>query len=167
MKHVLAIVLVTMAAAATAWSQQTPGFAAYAARVEKAKVKAIDFKRNRDALSFRTRLSRGLREGVNFAGHYVLVGWGCGTGCISGAIIDGRSGNVFWPEQFNALAVGYSDGGYADKPVEYKKNSRLLIIRGIPGQAKDDAPEKPAGDYCYEWRNNRLRQVAFVAKPMQ
>jgi hypothetical protein len=163
----IATVVFLLTASTVVFPQSTPRFASYPAKVEKARVKKIDFGRNRDALSFRTRLSRGLREGVNFAGHYVLVGWGCGTGCISGAIIDGRTGNVFWPEQFNALAVGYSDGEYADKPVEYRKNSRLLIIRGIPGQASDDAPQKPAGDYYYEWRNHRLRQVAYVAKSMQ
>ena len=166
MKWIAAIFLV-LTAPTVVFAQSTPKFASFPARIERIKAKAIDFKRNREALSFRTRLSRGLREGVNFAGHYVFVGWGCGTGCVSGAIVDGRTGEVFWPEQFNALAVGYSDGNYADKPVEYRKNSRLLVIRGIPGQASDAAPEKPAGDYYYEWRNNRLRQVAYVAKPMQ
>ena len=149
------------------FAQTTPKFAAFPATVEKARAKAIDFKKNPDARSFRTRLSEALHRGVNFAGHYVVAGWGCGTGCISGAIIDARTGNVFWPEQFNAMGVLYSEGEYANEPVAYRKNSRMLVISGIPGQAKDDAPDKPSGIYYYEWKNNRLRQIKFVAKTME
>ena len=92
---------------------------------EKARAKAIDFKKNPDARSFRTRLSEALHRGVNFAGHYAVAGWGCGTGCISGAIIDARTGNVFWPEQFNAIGVLYSEGEYANV-----NPSEPLIILG-------------------------------------
>lgn len=149
------------------FSQPIPKFSQYRASVEKPRVKTINFRGNPGARSFRTRLTEGLRDGVNFAGHYVVVGWGCGTGCISGAIIDTRTGNVFWPEQFNALSVWYGDGNYANEPVEFKKNSRLLVIHGIPGEKDDDAPAKPSGLYFYEWKNNRLRQVSFVSKPME
>lgn len=148
-------------------NEAVPKFSAFPATVEKERAKSIDFKKNPDARSFRTRLSEALRGGVNFAGHYVVAGWGCGTGCISGAIIDARTGNVFWPEPFNAFGVLFNNGNYADPPVEYKKNSRLLIIHGIPGEGKDDAPAKPSGDYYYEWKNNRLRQVKFVPKAME
>lgn len=144
-----------------------PKFSEFPATVERTEARAIDFKKNPDARTFRTRLSEALRGGVNFAGHFVVAGWGCGTGCISGAIINARTGNVFWPEQFNALGVLYSDGNYADPPVEYKKNSRLLVIHGIPGEATDDAPSKPSGDYYYEWKNDRLRQLKFVPRTME
>jgi hypothetical protein len=147
-------------------AQTTPKFSAFPAAVERARVRTIDFKKNPDARSFRTRLSEALRRGVNFAGHYVVAGWGCGTGCISGANIDARTGNVFWPEQFNAIGVLFSKGEYAE-PIDYRKNSRLLVISGVPGQANDDAPEKPSGIYYYEWKNNRLRQIKFVPKAME
>jgi hypothetical protein len=166
MKRVIAIFIAGLVFAIAGSSQSTPKFATYPAAVERARIRSIDFKRNPEARSFRTRLSSGLRDGVNFAGHYVLVGWGCGTGCISGAIIDAQTGNVFWPEQFNALATWYGESEYVDKPVDYRKNSRLLIITGIPGQKDDDAPQKPSGVYYYEWKNNRLRQLKFVRKPM-
>src|ERR1044071_2168521 len=80
-----------------------PDFSSYPASVEKTRARAIDFKASPDARTFRTRLSEALVDGVNFAGHYVIAGWGCGTGCISGAIIDARNGRVFWPIQFNAM----------------------------------------------------------------
>lgn len=169
MNRLLSIIFLSALACLSMYGQNEmiPKFSAFTVTVEKAKANSIDFKKNAEARTFRTRLSEALKGGVNFAGHFVVAGWGCGTGCISGAIIDGRTGNVFWPEQFNAFGVFYSDGNYADPPVEYKKNSRLLIIHGIPGEATDDAPAKPSGDYYYEWKNNRLRQVKFVPRTME
>jgi len=157
--------LTILSVSAFGQAASVPKFAAYPATVEKAKAKSIDFKKNPDALTFRTRLTDGLKRGVNFAGHYIVVGWGCGTGCISGAILDARTGNVFWPEQFNALGVWYGGEEYTAEPVAYRKNSRLLIITGVPAQKSDAVTEKPSGVYYYEWKNNRLRQVKFVPKP--
>jgi hypothetical protein len=167
MKRIIYLLVFAFALTVPCLSQPIPRFSQYPATVEKPRVKAINFKTSPDARSFRTRLGDGLREGVNFAGHYAMVGWGCGTGCISGAIVDTRTGNVYWPEQFNAFGVLYTEGNYAYPPVEYKKNSRLLVIHGIPGEKNDDAPAKPSGSYYYEWKNNRLRQVKFVPKPME
>jgi len=167
MKRMIYLLVFAFALTVPCLSQPIPKFSQYPASVQRPRVTAINFKTNPDARPFRTRLSEGLRNGVNFAGHYALVGWGCGTGCISGAIVDTRTGKVYWPEQFNAFGVLYTDGNYAYPPVEYKKNSRLLVIHGIPGEKDDDAPAKPSGSYYYEWKNNRLRQVRFVAKPME
>ena len=159
----LAITMLAFLCAASAYAQRakTPHFADYPATVEKVRVKSIDFRRNPDARAFRTRLSEGLKGGVNFAGHYVVVGWGCGAGCVSGAIIDARTGNVYWPDQFHSIGVWYDENTYTDKPVDYRKNSRLFIVNGSPGTKEGDA-EKPQGVYHYE--DNRLRLVKFVEK---
>jgi hypothetical protein len=141
----------------------TPRFNDYPTRVEVARAKAIDFRRSPEARTFKTRLGQALRHGVNFAGRFIIAGWGCGTCCISGAIIDARTGVVYWPEQLNAMGVWYGDGDYADEPVKYRKNSRLLVITGSPG-VRDGEEDKPSGEYYYEWRANRLRLVKFVAK---
>jgi len=109
----------------------------------------------------RTRLSEALAGGVNFAGHYIVAGWGCGTGCISGAIIDARTGNVLWPLPLNALGVWYDGQNYADEPVAYRKNSRLLIISGSPG-VRDNEKDKPNGKYYYEWNGKDLKLIKFV-----
>jgi len=142
-----------------------PTFSQYPAKVEMRKAQSIDFKRNPDARSFKTRLSEALKGGVNFAGHYAVAGWGCGTGCISGAIIDTRTGNVFWPEQFHDIGVWYGKDEYADEPVKYRKNSRLFVIVGVPG-SKEGTPDKPSGEYYYEWVNNKLRLIKSVPKKM-
>jgi hypothetical protein len=147
--------------AASAQRSARPAFGSYPAAVEPARAKGINFRLSPDARTFRTRLREALRTGVNFAGHYVVAGWGCGTGCVNGAIIDARDGRVFFPEELAGIAVGHSDAGYAD-PVIYRKNSRLLMISGIPGNSAEGRPEKPSGKYFYEWRNNRFHLVKYI-----
>ena len=159
----LAVMAILLGIPALAQKAKTPQFSDLPAVVEKARVKTIDFKRNPDARSFRTRLSEALKEGVNFAGHFVVTGWGCGTGCVSGAIIDARTGNVFWPEQFHDIGVWYDENTYTDKPVDYRKNSRLFVVNGSPGTKEGEA-DKPQGTYYYEWKNNHLRLIKVAAR---
>ncbi len=142
---------------------QAPRFSSYSATVEKPKVKSIDFKKNPDARTFRTRLTYAFGRGVNFAGHYIVAGWGCGTGCTNAAIIDARNGNVFWPDQFMNIDASYGDG-YSEKQLDFRKNSRLLIIHGRPGSRDENAPVKPSGDHYYEWKNNRFRLLKVIPK---
>lgn len=77
---------------------------------------------------FRTRLNAASESGqVNFAGHYILTTWGCGSGgCIDGAIIDAKSGDVFWLPQSACCADG--DDYF------YEKESRLLKVVANQGQ---------------------------------
>ena len=50
----------------------------------------------KEARMFRTELRRQAARGPNFAGHYTLALWGCGAGCANGAVIDARSGQVWF-----------------------------------------------------------------------
>jgi len=56
---------------------------------------------------FRTRLTNGAKEGINFGGRYNIVTIGCGTSCISYYLIDGATGRisefVFSGEEYPAL----------------------------------------------------------------
>jgi len=165
-RRILPLVVLTIATTAYGQAGSTPKFRQFPVKLEKARVRSIDFKKNPEAGTFRTRLSEALKGGVNFAGHYVVAGWGCGTGCLSGAIIDARTGDVYWPEQFNAMAVLFTKGEYA-QPIDYRQHSRLLVLSGVPGQKDEKAAEKPSGIYFYEWKNNRLHQLRFVPKVME
>src|SRR5258705_5311783 len=144
MKRICCLILFGSCLATSAFAQgsKLPKFTSYPAKVEKAKATKIDFRHSPGAGTFRTRLRDALAEGVDFAGHYKIAGWGCGTGCISGAVIDMRTGRVYFPEELYALSVGYFSGDYESEPLKYKANSRLLIISGIPGSA-DNKPDKP------------------------
>ena len=44
------------------------------------------------AREYRTRLIEAASEKANFAGHYILAQWSCGTACVSGAVLDAITG---------------------------------------------------------------------------
>jgi hypothetical protein len=110
---------------------------------------------------FRTKIRQGATKGANFAGHYSIIEWGCGTSCVSLALVDARTGEVYGPPwalyspqvpgtRFGSLGYGialrFEDGSSTqdNDAVSYKLNSRLLIVRGCPN-------DKNCGVYYHEW----------------
>lgn len=121
------------------------------------QVKLLDS--NPEAQDSRRSLEKSFSTGVNFAGHFMVASWSCGAGCTQGAIIDGGTGEVFLPPQLNGIgpeegpSFGCSYYEWSGKTLqlirfvkqsssaevwdkaslEYRKDSRLLIINGSPG----------------------------------
>lgn len=114
---------------------------------------------------FRTRIREDSAKGPNFAGQYTIVEWGCGTSCVSIAVIDAKTGDVY-SGPFGIL--GYGDVmKYADvsedsfEPLSYNVRSRLLVVRGCP-------EDQNCGSYFYEWRPPQFRLIRkFSALPLQ
>lgn len=142
-----------------------PEFAAYPAKpLYKGRVAAPDVKTERRSRLYRTMIRIGTKDGVNFAGHYVMVNWGCGTGCTSHAIVDARTGRVFHP-----APIHYDDQSFTDADMfegdslygegsafAYRADSRLVVIAG-------GVSDKRRGIFYYEWRGERLRLIRYVA----
>jgi hypothetical protein len=138
-----------------------PRFESFPARVYRGRVAPVNLRSSKGARTFRTRLREGAREGVNFAGHFSLVGWGCGTGCMSAAVIDAKTGAVHFPKELYAFGVWlFSEDGEA---LTFKPDSRLLILSGFP-YSETEREDPRAGLYYYEWTGRRLRLVKFVEK---
>lgn len=56
----------------------------------------INFDSHPIAKRYRTVISgEYAKQDVNFANHYVVITWGCGSGCVSGAMVDSRNGTVY------------------------------------------------------------------------
>ena len=80
------------------------------------------------AWNYRTRLRRAAQLKPNFGGRYIVVEWGCGTECVTGAIIDAPTGKVtFLP--FNVCCSKSSDPNFS--AIEFRIESRLLIFTGM------------------------------------
>jgi hypothetical protein len=113
---------------------------------------------SREARMFRTRLKDAARGRPNFAGHFIVTTWGCGTECLEGAIIDARTGRVFMlPFTLCCWAPGTVDENF--KPVEFRLNSNLIVLAGARNE-KD-------GDYAtrfYRFQNNRLVLLKAVTR---
>jgi uncharacterized protein YkwD len=127
-------------------------------RVEPALVREVNLNSHPKAKSFKTNLKEALSGGVNFAGHFIVATWGCGTGCQESAIIDGNTGNVFFPPQ---LRITLSGGELNEKdPLEYKDGSRLLVLNGCP--ENDAAGNTKCGSFYYEWTGQTLKLMRYV-----
>lgn len=115
---------------------------------------------------FRTRIREGAQTGPNFAGHYTVVSWGCGTGCLSFAIVDAITGRVFHPSNFGSVDNLNVDFEALEPPegqlVKFHLDSRLLVVIG-------GINEEPAlrGISYFLWEKARLRRVRFVPKPLE
>ncbi len=121
---------------------------------------------------FRTRIREGAKEGPNFAGHYTIADWGCGTACESMVVIDAQTGAVYegpFGQLPNAVldygeALRYdrdASGNYLYDDLSYRLNSRLLIARGCPNF-------KDCGTYFFEWTGSRfrlLRKISATPEP--
>lgn len=98
------------------------------------------------------------RQGVmppNFAGHYKIAEWGCGSSCVSIAVIDLKTGRVY-DTPFSILGYGsaYQYEGGSDE-LEYRASSRLLVARGCP-------EDRNCGTYYYEWKGDHFDQIRFT-----
>ena len=75
-------------------------------------------------------------DGPNFAGHYFVVNWGCGTGCLMMVVVDAITGHVYPPplsigkvgEQI--IVIPNLGTGWAD--FDYRPNSRLFMMQTCP-----------------------------------
>lgn len=106
-----------------------------------------------EAREFRTRLKEAARQKPNFAGHYIVAKWGCGSGCIMPAILDAKTGKVFMVP-FTISTVGEE----VVDPLQFRLDSRLLIANG----SRNDAEEN--GTFYYRWDENRLTLLQAVMK---
>jgi len=112
----------------------------------------VDLKSHPRAARYRTRLSEGAGEGPNFAGHFTVVGWGCGTSCAQWAVVDASTGAVYFPPDEIALIstvhVDIAEG--EPEPdfygLRFRKDSTLSMILGAPNE--DDSRE---GILFYKW----------------
>ncbi len=148
---------------ATGYAQSTsvPRFDRYKVTVSKSKPKPPDLRSHKDAKLFRTNLRNAGKTGVNFAGHYALTYWGCGASCGVGAIVDLKTGTVFFPKQLDGVwAEEWSD---SEVPFGFRANSRLLILHGyLPNDYNGD--RVTYGYHYYVWNGSRLKLIRFVKK---
>jgi hypothetical protein len=110
--------------------------------------------------NYRTRIREAAAEGPDFAGHFKIAEWGCGSGCAGIAIIDEKTGAVYdGPFAFVSMLPGFR---YSELPeldpsamLQRKLNSRLLIVHGCP-------EEKNCASYYYEWTGSRFKLLKRI-----
>jgi hypothetical protein len=141
----------------------TPTFTQYAAKVERINNVKVNLRSHKNANMFRTNLRNAAKEGVNFAGHYILTTWGCGTNCSQSAIIDARNGKVFFPRELEGAGFGFCELPDDTEPIVTQADSRLLILNGFKG-GDLSVENAPCGIYYLEWTGRNFKQVKFEKK---
>jgi hypothetical protein len=104
----------------------------------------INYSSSKTARRFRSALKWSIQTfGTNFAGHYNLSEWGCGTNCLNGAITDLKTGDVY---DIPTATLNY----------EYKPDSKLLVIN-----PPDSSGYYDDSFYClpelWEWKDNKKK----------
>ena len=98
---------------------------------------------------FRTELRRQAASGPNFAGHFTLVRFGCGAGCVTGAVVDARSGRVWFPRFRVEDALEHDGRVSVDHSVDFRLESELVVACGRIN-------ERQTGTAYFRWHESRL-----------
>lgn len=93
--------------------------------------------------SFRTMIRRGAASKVEFAGHYTVPRWGCGTGCNGFVIVDSITGKVYDGFSIAELPLKWQESHKLEERMDFNPRSRLMKINGCPN-------ERDCGFYDYE-----------------
>jgi hypothetical protein len=96
-----------------------------------------------DERLYRTKIREGVAKGFgvegpdgkerfspNFAGHYFIITWGCGSPCLMAAIVDAKTGRVDPPPFHHGPGHSYFQVPWASPvqlALDYRLDSRLLI----------------------------------------
>ncbi|AOR69327.1 hypothetical protein BBJ41_03185 [Burkholderia stabilis] len=144
-------------AATAAAACPSPSFDRYPARAARAPRKPAASPRltGKEARLYRTVIRDEFTQPANFAGHYRVAIWGCGTDCRNFAIVDKYTGATYTMPGVQAIAGVM---GNDDERVDFRAGSSLLIVAGCFNDDCDDNNAK-AARFFYEWTGTRLRLV--------
>lgn len=114
----------------------------------------------RDDMMFRTRLREAAKAKPNFAGHYILTAWGCGAQCLIGAVIDAKTGMVYWFP--HTTCCWGTDADEKFEPIEFRLNSSLVVFSGLRNEKEGDD-----GAHFYKFDGGRFVHLRSVLKGKQ
>jgi hypothetical protein len=100
-------------------------------------------------------------KGPNFAGHYFVIYWGCGSQCVMMATVDAKTGKVYDPPLSGAGSELYVPlDNLSEMEIDFRPDSSLLVLRNACRNFKD---RKTCGMYYFNWKDSHFDLVKFVA----
>ena len=144
--------------------EQKPRFEDYPVdKIYKGKTARLKFSENE--LGDRVRLQLAIdNQEVNFAGHYIVTNWSCGMWCSRFAIIDAKTGKVFWMNESPEVCLPHLDNEFdCDENftnIEYKIDSKLIVVFGFRYDIDSDEREK--GFHYYKFENGRFVHLKSI-----
>jgi hypothetical protein len=143
---------------------KAPSFRDFSVNGERARPPfRLDLASNPIAKRYRTVLRLDVEKGPNFAGHYRVVFWGCGTSCVMFAAVNLESGRVITPPDFGDVSGVLFDAAdflseqsdpSSSSLVRFNAASRLLVVIGDL-----DEDESREGAFYFVLEREKLRLV--------
>ncbi len=118
-------------------------FEKYKCPVEYTSLKGELDKKSLDNTVFKTRIREGSKGEVNFGGKFIIIEWGCGTQCETGAMVDLSTGIIY--------EIPTSSQGK-----EYREDSLLLIVNPPTEDPADNVRPYYAYPAYYLWKDNKF-----------
>ncbi|MGX7666728.1 hypothetical protein [Flavobacterium pedocola] len=139
-------------------------FSDYKVKKTTNKKKAkIDFNSNKTAKRYKTAIADEYTSGkVNFAGHYIICTWGCGTGCLDGAMVDVTNGKVYnvpMGESRYFYGCVFDEG---EDCLEFQDDSRLFITQYCVQSNDTDEKDIQQKEYFVNIWNEKTKQFEFI-----
>lgn len=171
------VLISTILSTPIAWAQQggIPRFEDYAVTEMFMGTPAAPIFSTPETRAFRSRIRNGVSTGAgvwngswknpiegrgpNFAGHYFVIRWGCGSECVTMAIVDAKTGNVYNPPLSFSASLQVPLDNLSDMDVDFRPDSSLLVLRN---GCRDFTNRKTCGEYYCNWKDNRFVLVKFV-----
>lgn len=146
--------------------RDVPRFESYPAKPYTGKNAKPDLNGDPSTKMYRTQIKEWAKEKPNFAGHYILATWGCGTNCTQFAIVDVITGKVYHPTGVttnDATNVHHElldgDEFWQSGSIKFRTESNLLVLIGMP----EEDPARRGISY-YVWNGTQLSLVRFIHK---
>jgi hypothetical protein len=98
-------------------------------------------------------ITKGCKQGINFAGHYTIITKSCGAMCSQLFIVDRQNGKIF-----KETGLKEADGYYG---FEYKKDSYLLIANAtsLIDASTDESDEFSIKPEIFKWKANSFNRL--------
>jgi hypothetical protein len=95
------------------------------------------------------------QRGPNFAGHYFVIRWGCGSDCLMMAVVDAETGKVYAsPIPGAGTELFVSMDIMSDREIDFRLDSSLMILRNACRGARTQC-----GVYYFNWKDNHFDPV--------
>jgi hypothetical protein len=167
----------TLLAISTVSAQQIPKFEDYPVTKIFTGTPAAPILATPQQRLYRTRIREGVSKGEgvwrdgqeqpgpNFAGHYIIISFGCGSPCELNAIVDAATGKIYNPPISQGLQLpGIAPGDPEPCPqwgqanVKFHLNSKLMTV-----EANTDWPaDKRNYRHYFLWENNQWKLLQKV-----
>jgi hypothetical protein len=113
------------------------------------------------ARKFRTQLKEQSALGPNLSGHYRLVTWGCGSGCLEWAVVDLTNGKV-WMGPTQTCAEPRIDAEGTPRWAESRADSAVVHLYECQMTAETACPEsRQDRRHSYRWTGRKLEDLGI------